>query len=50
MILALAILLSWGDSANPPATTYHVYRAPGVCSEFSRFERIPTTPLAVRTY
>ena len=50
MILALAILLTWTDAINPPGATYHVYRAPGVCSDFSRFERLTPAPVAVKTH
>jgi hypothetical protein len=49
MLLA-TVLLVWLDAINPPATTYHVYRAPGACSDSSRFERVNAAPLAVRTY
>jgi hypothetical protein len=49
MLLA-TVLLVWLDAINPPATTYHAYRAPGVCSEFSRFERVTSAPLAARTH
>ena len=50
MIIAVAILLTWADSINPPGATYNVYRAPGVCSESSRFEKLTPVPLAVRTH
>jgi hypothetical protein len=50
MILAVAILLTWLDAINPPGANYQVYRAPGACSDASKFERVNTAPLAVRTY
>lgn len=50
MILALAIVLTWADAINPPGATYNVYRAPGACSESSRFERITPVPLAAKTH
>jgi hypothetical protein len=50
MILALTILLTWADVANPPSTTYHVYRAPGGCGDGAPFERVTQTPQPTRSY
>jgi hypothetical protein len=50
MTIAVAIILVWLDAINPPGANYQVYRAPGACSDASRFERVTTAPLAVRTY
>jgi len=50
MLIAVAILLTWSDAINPSSATYHVWRAAGVCSEFSRFEKITAAPLTVKTY
>jgi len=51
MILALAILLTWSDATNPAARVgYHVERAAGACSDFSKFERLTTNPLPARQY
>lgn len=51
MILALAILLTWADSGNPAAKVgYHVERAAGACSDFSKFERVTPGPLPARQY
>ena len=49
MLLA-TVLLVWLDAINPPGANYQVYRAPGACSDASRFERVNAAPLAVRTY
>jgi hypothetical protein len=49
MLLA-TVLLVWLDAINPPATTYHVYRAAGVCATTSRFDRVTVDPVAVKTY
>ena len=50
MNLAVAILLTWADAINPPGATYNVYRAPGACSESSRFEKLTPVPLAAKTH
>jgi len=49
MLLA-TVLLVWLDAINPPATTYHVYRAAGACAATSRFDRVTVDPVAVKTY
>lgn len=49
MFLA-TVLLIWLDAINPPSATYHVYRAPGACSDASRFERVTTDPVTAKTH
>lgn len=44
MIFALALILSWADTVNPPSTTYNVYRAPGACSAASAFAKVTDLP------
>jgi len=50
MILALAILLTWTDTTNPPATTYYVYRAPGGCGDGTPFEKMTKAPQATKSF
>lgn len=41
--------LSWSDTTNPVATTYTVYRSPGLCSGTPTFAAI-VSGLTVKTY
>jgi hypothetical protein len=50
MILALAILLTWTDAANPPSTTYHVHRAGGGCGDGAPFERLTKSPQPTKSF
>lgn len=50
MLLAGMLLLTWLDPSNPVGTTYNVYRAPGVCSDFSTFQKMNATPVVVKNY
>lgn len=43
------VVLTWVDTQNPTATTYSVYRAPGLCSGTPVFAKI-STALAVKTF
>ena len=41
--------LTWADTLNPPATTYSVYRATGLCSGTPTYAKIATA-LTAKTY
>jgi len=44
--------LTWTDTTNPPATTYSVYRAPGLCTTTPApsWTKVTTTPLTAKTW
>jgi hypothetical protein len=43
------VKLSWQDTRNPAATTYNVYRAPGLCSGSPVFAKI-ANGVTAKTY